>query len=903
MFPHRPGGTPFGPFLSRLLQALLRLYPPSFRDEFREQWIQFLIEQRGEQRYRILILGSLRFWLDVIADSLLGAARARREERDRAGSARRKNRGSMIETLLQDLRMAHRTLSRRPLFAGVAVLTLGLGIGAATAMFSVVDGVLLADSPYREPDRVMSVWQRLEGRPGYTAAGETRLTFPQYEGLAEETTVFEGVAVYAADWGETTLTGGPRPELVNVGAATASLLPVLGVGPVLGRWFLPDEEGRGAGGRAMVTVLSYEHWAERYAADTELLGRDVILNGRPFTVVGILPPGFRMQWMSASLIRAADPGPRDYWVPIGSPEWMPYPGSSMWEAVGRLVPGLDPEAALAETTRILNDSWPGHPSTALIIPRVSDERRGISSPLLLLFGATGVLLLIACGNVAALSLGELQGRVHEVATRSAIGARGTRIFRQLMTESLILGIVGSTVGALLALGGTRALVALAPPTPRMEFVGVDLKVLGFSGFTGTLSGILFGAVPALVVARRAAAPILKSVGRAGTRKRGVWGRAVLVGEIGLTVLLLVCAGLMARSLTGLMSSELGFQPEHLASIEVGLSRNRHGDEASAAAFMDRVLREISEIPGVEGVSATNALPFPGRTAGWATRLHPNDTSFLMPQGFHVSPGYLEFLNIPIMEGRGFLPSDGVDAPPVAVVGESLARTLWGDRSPVGQQMIYPAGPVTVVGVAGDVRQATLDQEPPLTFYTPFSQLRRSTLVFLARSPLPETELIPRMRDALWEVDDEVAVTRSGAVASFVHESAREERFRTFLMGTFAVLATILAVVGIVGGTARQVARRTREVGIRKALGAEDGKLLAGAVGEAVGTGAMGIAIGLAGAFMMAPVLAAFLFGVESFDLFTYSGVAVLLLVACGLAGYLPARRILAVDPVTVLREE
>jgi predicted permease len=378
---------------------------------------------------------------------------------------------------------------------------------------------------------------------------------------------------------------------------------------------------------------------------------------------------------------------------------------------------------------------------------------------------------------------------------------------------------------------------------------------------------------------------------------------VLVGETGLTVLLLVGAGLLARSLAGLMNVELGFRSERLATLEVGLSRGRYPDEESAAAFMDRVLREMDEIPGVDAVTASNALPFPGRTAGWASRLHPDDSTYLMPQGFHVAPGYLDFMNIPILEGRGFLSSDGVDGPPVAVVGESLARALWGERSPVGQEMYFPMGRLTVVGVAGDVRQATLEEDPPLTFYTPFAQLRRSSLAFVVRSSLPVQELIPSMREALWRVDDEVAVMKSGTVSSFIRESAREERYRTFLMGTFATLATLLAVVGIMGGTARQVARRTREVGIRKALGAEDGNLLGHQVREALATGVVGIGLGLLGALWTAPVLAAFLFGVETFDPITYASTAGLLLVACALAGYLPARRILSVDPVTVLREE
>ena len=301
-----------------ILSLLLRLYPAEFRVEFQDQWRAFLEEQRLEGRYRERRFGRLRFWTDVIKDVLASSTRMWRERRLSRGNRRKKTQGSTImESIIQDLRYAGRTLRRRPLYAGVAVLTLGLGIGAATAMFSVVDGVLMADVPYRDPARIMSIWQRMEGRAGYTDAGETRLMYSQYMALREMSTAFEDVAVYAADWGERTLGGGPRPELVRVGPTTASLLPVLGITPSLGRWFLSEEEGAGAGDRAMVTVMSHELWVGRFAADRDILGTSVNLNGLTYTVVGVLPAGFRMQWLSASISGADDPGPRDFWVPVG----------------------------------------------------------------------------------------------------------------------------------------------------------------------------------------------------------------------------------------------------------------------------------------------------------------------------------------------------------------------------------------------------------------------------------------------------------------------------------------------------------------------------------------------------------------------------------------------------------
>lgn len=810
-----------------------------------------------------------------------------------------------MESIAQDLRFALRTLLRRRLYAGVAVLTLGLGVGAATAMFSVVDGVLLADVQYADPERLMTIWQRIEGREGDTYAGETRLMYSQYKALRAQTTAFQDVAVYTGDWGESTLGGGSRPELVNVSPTTASLLPVLGITPVLGRWFLPEEEGEGAGDRARVTVMSHEIWVRRFAADPDVLGASVVINDISYTVIGVLPPGFRMQWLSASITGADDPGPRDFWVPVGSPEWGEAPGSTQWEAIGRLADGITPERARIETGRILTETWPSQHPDAVIRPRVEEEVRGLGSPILLLFGATGLLLLIACGNVAALSLGEMHGRAQELATRMAIGAGSLRIGRQLITESAVLGLLGSALGALLAVVGTRLLVAMAPPIPRIDQVHVNLVVMTFAAALGTLSGVLCGLAPAVFTARTEVSSTLRAGGRTGSRRQAGLGRWVLAGEIALTVMLLVASGLLARSLTRLVSVDPGFDPRNLATVEVALPDARYGWEMGGAAwrFTDQVLREMEGIPGVIAVSASSNLPFPDSPSEWAARSNPEDSTYLMPELFNVAAGYLDFLGIPILEGRGFLSSDDENAPPVAVVSRSLARALWGDRYPVGQEMIYPMGTVTVVGVAGDTRQASLQRDPPLTFYVPFAQHSRPGVTFVARTRVRAEAVLPAMREALWRVDGELAITASGTLERSITESASEERYRTLLMTTFALLATVLAAVGIGGLTARQVSRRTREMAIRKALGAPDAVLLGGVI-EWVGlAGASGVGLGLLGAYWLRSLIAAFLFGVGSFDPLTYGGMGVLFLLISVVAAYLPARRLLKVDPVTVLNAE
>jgi predicted permease len=377
-----------------------------------------------------------------------------------------------------------------------------------------------------------------------------------------------------------------------------------------------------------------------------------------------------------------------------------------------------------------------------------------------------------------------------------------------------------------------------------------------------------------------------------------------MGEVGLTVMLVVASGLLVRSYSHLMEVRLGFDPTGIATVRVEPPRGILQLEPGAGVtFMEEVLRVLEGTPGLQAVSAVNAPPFPGNVAGWSTRLRKGDSTYVMPYGYHVAPGYLDFMHIPILEGRGILPSDRADAEPVVVVSQSLAKTLWGDRSPVGETMFYSPRSVTVVGVAGDVRKSALQDDTPIVFYVPYAQHTRSYLTFVARPEAPGADIIPAMREAIWSVDGSLAIMDAGYLEDAIRDSAAEERFRTTLMSLFAGLATLLAMVGIMGVTARQVSHRNRELGIRKALGAEDRSLLGAVVGYATLAGGAGVALGLMGSFWMGPVLSSYLFGLESFDLPTYAGVGLLFLAASALTSYFPARRVLRIDPQTVLREE
>jgi predicted permease len=818
-----------------------------------------------------------------------------------------------MTSLILDLRFAFRTLRRRLLYAAVAVLTLGLGIGAATTMFSVIEGVMLSPLPYEEPGRLLSVWMTIPKWKDVQGSGQNwshvNLTDLQYRDWRENTELFQDVAMFhASEWGYGTLTGSDRPERVSMGVATASLLPVLGVRPDLGRWFEPAEEGAAAGQAAPVAVLSHRAWQRRFGGDREIIGRTIGLEGIERTIIGVLPADFRLRWLTASPTGTGPIEGKEIWLPYGQP-WDCFGcGSSMYQAVGRLTPGVTLEQALAETRAIL--TRPDLPDAGLeerdvrLVPRDEDERRGLGTPLFLLQGATGQLLLIACGNIATLSLGEAHRRRQELTIRSALGASRPRIARQLLTESVVVGLLGSLVGVILAAAGTRALVLLAPPIPRIDTIAVDFPVLLFAAGTGILSGLLFGITPS--VAAGSAGASLRAGERGATVGSRWFHRIVLACEIALTVVLLVATGLLIRSLSKLTSVDPGFDSDRLATLQLSLPDSRFAEPESHVAFLREVLRAIEVLPGVRAASAGNDLPFPGRTSGWGVWLGSGDDGsreMFSARLYHIAPGYHELLGIPLIEGRTFRATDGPDASRVAVVGASLARKLWPDRSPVGERLHYPWAEVTVVGVVADAHRAALDTPPELTFYVPFVQHSSSTIGFAARTHGDPGQLIQSLREAVWTVDPEVAITRAGTMRSLIANSTREEQYRSFLLTVFGFLAAVLTAVGVFGVVAQGIARRTREFGIRMVLGAKGHILIAGVLGGSLATALAGTALGLVAAFWASRLVARFLFGVHSADALTYGVTGALVVAICALAAYLAARRIARVDPATVLHTE
>jgi predicted permease len=816
-----------------------------------------------------------------------------------------------VETLLQDVRSAARALRRRPLFTSVAVVTLGLGISAATAMFSVVDGVLLKPSPFHEPDRLVAVWQTvpdLRGTPGDDGArwDRYRLTYSQYRDLVEKSTLYAGLAAYRAGAPDVaTLTGAGDPVELRAGAASASLLQVLGVRPVQGRWFRPSEEASRAGDDgASVAVVSHELWHGRLGGLQDALGRIVTIDDRPFTVIGVLPAGFRVQWLSASVAGEGDPGKRDIWFPIGAPGWRAAEQGWSWEVIGRLATEITVEQALTETNGILS----AHPQASdggdvRVLPRTAEETRGLAPPLVLLLGATGFLLLIACGNIATLSMAEMLSRQHEIATRSALGASTTRIARLLLTESFVLAALGSAVGVALAFCVTRVLVALAPPIPRLHEVGVDLRVLGFATVLGACTAFLFGTVPSILASRYAAGPPLpRFAGTSPDRRR--FAGAVVAAEIAVTVVLLVAGGLLTRSLSRLLAIDPGFDASGLATVEVRLPRSRYpyANAEKRVGFLRNALDQLAAVPGIGTVTAVSRLPFPGSTSAMNMVV---EGRYHSPLFYQVAPGYLETLGVPLLAGRSLAETDGPDAPLAVVINETAARRYWPDASPVGARvsLSYPKGPATVVGVVGDMKRQVLYAATEPTFFIPFSQLTDETICFVARSDVDPREVVWLMREAVVSVDRDLVVKNATTVAAVVAQSASHERYRALLMGVFGILAALLAAAGVLGVAARRVALHTREMGVRMALGARASGLVGTTMRGILVAGLAGTGVGLLGALCASQLLTRFLFAIEPADPTTYGVVAGLIVIVCLLASYVPARRITRIDPVDVLRAE
>jgi predicted permease len=810
--------------------------------------------------------------------------------------------------LLRDLRFGLRTLRKRPLFTVLVVGTLGLGIGASTTVFSLVDGILLRDMAYEDPEELVLIWGTFpEWREDpllSEAWDKIGLTWEGYVTLRKETRAFSDVAGHRS--GTLTLTGVGDPVRLESGEATSNLFPLLGIRPVLGRTFLPGEDGPGA---PRLAVLGHDLWRTRFGSDPAVLGRSVNLNGQPFEIIGVLPPGVRIHSTLYNLFNSAiDAGERSIWVPAHRNR-RDDDGSRDLEAVGRIRQGVSREQALGEIRGILGASPRNEETVFRLTPPREEVVAGHRSPLTFLLCASGLLLLIACGNAATLFLGEGIDRRVEISTRVAVGASRRRIAQQLLTESLILGLAGSLVGIALTPLGVRAFLALGPTLPRLQNVEVNQGVLLAATLTGVACALVFGFTPAVLQHKHSIHAVLQ---RGGRGRMGAGGRTqstLLAGELALTMVLLVTAGILGKSLNELRRVDPGFKAEGVATIRAQVSSRLLGDDAESRQtavqeFRRAVLERVAAIPGVVASGAIDGLPFPGLISGSTFIIGgtgPDGGDQITARDHAVSPGYFETMGIPLLAGRDFSEGDE-GGERVAVINESMARLYREGRSPLGDIIGSGTNPNRIIGVVGDVRERHLGEEPLPMVYRPLARSSGSFSIVARGAGDPET-LVHRLREAVREVHPEVPVAQETTLEALVMASSRGERFRAVLVGAFGFLATFLALVGVFGVTARSVAHRNREMGIRKALGAENGGLIGMVALGTLRAGTLGIGVGLMGGLATTRFLSSFAFGTQGWDPWTYSGAVLLLGTLCVASAALAARRVTRVEPMRVLREE
>jgi len=796
-----------------------------------------------------------------------------------------------LDALAQDVRYGVRTLRRDRTFSVVAILTLALGIGAVTAIFGGVKAVLFEPLPYARADRIVTIAEM--NRNGGRIPG----TFGLYRGLVERARAFDAIAVMKP-W-LPTLTGADRPERLEGQRVSAGYFDVLGVVPASGRMFLPEDDRLGG---PNVVVLSDALWRRRFARDPAIVGRAITLDDNAYVVVGVAPAGFE-NVLSPSA---------ELWAPLQYDMSMGAAWGHHLRTIGRLRSGADVEGATRELDAaghaVLNEQHPATygPYVAFAAFPLKDEiARGIKPSLVAVLGAVSLLLLVACVNVTNLLLARGARRRAEFAMRVALGAGPTRLVRQLLTESVLLAMAGGACGILVAMAGVRALVALTPPEmPRAGAIGIDSTALAFAIGMTTLVGVLVGLIPAWQSSHAQAQQGMTRGGTARTAAR----RILVVGEVALALVLLVAAGLLFRSLQRLFAVSPGFGAAHVITMQVQTSRQRF-DKAGADRFFESARAAARAVPGVTAAGFTSQLPLSGDDDEYGVRFEGDDPrSGYNVFRYAVSAEYFEAAGIPLRSGRVLDGRDTAEAPPVAIISESLARRKFGSESPIGRRAhIGPPGApwYTIVGVAGDVRQVSLAVSRPDSIYIPASQswFPERTLSLVARVSGDARSFAPALRDAIWTVDRDQPVVRIATMDDLVAASAAARRFALRLFEAFALVALILAGIGLYGVLSGSVAERVRELAIRSALGASREEVIGLVLRQGLVLTAAGIAIGLGGAMAASSAIATLLFGITRLDPLTYASVAALLTAVSVAACSLPAWRAANIDPALALKAE
>jgi putative ABC transport system permease protein len=803
-----------------------------------------------------------------------------------------------LDQLVQDVRYGLRNLLRTPGFTAITVITLALGIGGTTAIFSAVNPILFEPLPYSDAGRIMTV---LEIRSDGSHGGGT---FALYRQFSERSRSFEAIAVFKP-W-QPTATGANQPERFEGQRVSSDYFHVLGVSPILGRDFeTSDDRLNGPN----VVVLSDALWRRHFDGDSAIVGRDITLNDNLYTVIGVMPSGFENVLSPSAALWA--PLQYDTSLPEHGREW----GHHL-RTIGRLRPGVGVDEATQEISAlgraVLTDRHPEEydANTQFTVASLHDDViSGVKPALLVILGAVTLVLVIACVNVTNLLLARGVRRRGEFALRAALGAGSTRLVRQLLTESLLLAAMGGVVGVVVAMFGVRALVALSPPgLPRVDAIRVNTAVLAFGLGITTLIGLAFGLIPALQAARHDPRQGLQHSSRniAGPRRTR---SALVVAEVALALVLLVSSGLLLRSMERLFSVPVGFDSAGLLTMQVQIAGHRFDRNEVTYRFFDQVLDAVRRVPAVTSAAFTSQLPLSGDRDEYgalfeASATQPADTYGVFR--YAASPGYLETMRIPLHRGRLLDERDGAGSPLVALISESLANSRFHGLDPIGQRLrIGPAGPYTIVGVAGDVKQMSLALSESDAVYTTPNQWQFASRVMslVVRSPGDAAAVAPAVREAIWSVDKDQPVVRVATMDGLLAASAAERRFALILFEAFALAALVLAAAGIYGVLSGSVAERTREIGVRLALGAPRGSILGLVLRQGMILTGLGVVIGLSGAVVASRAIAAMLFGVSRLDPVTYLGVIALLAGVSAIACGVPAWRAVRVDPAITLRAE
>jgi len=914
-------------FSRSFVRLLLHLYPSEVRARDGRALAQAGVACLDRERRRIGRAGMFYAAIRLTVDAIAAGVMLRLDERRRRHIARQHilvpapKEGYM--RLWQDVKYAARGMAHAPLFSAIVIITLALTIGATTAVFTVINAVLLRSLPYADPARLVLLYQ---GIPA-AIAGPIGFSAPDYLAFERRAGMFESVAAFRNR--EYELSGVEPPERIIVTRASASLFETIGVRPAVGRAFSrqDDESGR------PVAVISDGLWARKFGRDPGALGRAIMLDRQPFTIVAVMPRGFVFP----------NPGPlfnnvpADVYLPISFTAQERGAFGSMYanSVIARLRPGIGVPQADADTRAVVrSNAAEMYPAalrdlagalTASVVP-LTDEVIGRSRTFLwVAFAAVGLVLLIACADLASLMLTRAMGREREIAVRTALGASRGRIVRQLFAESGVLAAIGSAMGLLVAVWLSRALVTLAPPTlPRLHEIGIDGRILAFTGTLSVLTAVLCGVLPALELSRPTTSDALKEGGRtttAGRRQRRIFGTLV-AAQVAVAVVLLVGGGLLLRSFWRLMSVDPGFRADHVLTLAASLPVTAYLQGPDVRAFYTRLLDDIARLPGVRAAGVSTDLPLAvrdrravaidGETDATRELSHAFATEWIMGR-------YFESLGIPLKRGRFFTAHDDVSGEPVAIINETMARRFWSDVDPIGQRIAWGGAAnhqpwIRIVGVVGDVKQGPLSTDTVPEIYTPWLQASDSTLaeniVGIMRSlrmviwtDVDPAGLASSVRQQVRALDPALPLTAMRTMDDVVRTSAAVQRFNATLVGFFALLALLLAAIGVAGLLATSVSRRAQELGIRLALGAQRGTLVSMVVRDGMLLAAVGLAAGLPAAWILSRVLSALLFEVSPRDPLTFGGVAALLAIVVLVACAVPAWRATRIDPLIVLRTE